>query len=452
MLTDREIKAAKPEQKKNPKHAKDFASEYLKSDEKNLHLLVRLKPNGELYKGFLFIYQSEAGKRQRMWLGQYPDLTLANARKLAHKYRELRAMGVDPKQSREAERQALIDEAAKQEATFEKVAIDWLDHKCKHAKIGQGHIDRIKGQLHNHIFPKLRKRPIHLIQSTEVSDVIMAVANKGYKDVAARVRGVIRDVFDHACNFGKLTHQQNFMRGNKKIGGAYQTDTEHRPAITDRHIFAELLRDIDAYIGRGPIVPAFMRLAPLLPQRSNELRSMRWEQLDLDGGLWTIPSQNRKQSQRKKDTDNDFFVPLPHQAVTILRELKEFTGGVGYVFIGHKKGRPISDNTANNALRAMGWSTKLDYEKQKTADERARVHCLHGFRASFLTLTQEVFGSHVRVAADYQLAHEPKIEESKGNLGRAYNRHDLFNERRELMQRWADWLDDLKADNVVSAS
>jgi integrase len=202
------------------------------------------------------------------------------------------------------------------------------------------------------------------------------------------------------------------------------------PAITDPKRFGELLRAMDGYAGTH-VVRAALRLAPMLLLRPGELRHAKWSEMDLDAALWTIPAVRMKRQLEGKLNGPPHLVPLPRQAVAVLRELHEETGNGPLVFRGERHhDRPMSDNTVNAALRAIGFS----------ADEVTG----HGFRATARTMLDEQLGFDPDVI-EAQLAHSVK-----DSLGRAYNRTEFVEWRREMMQTWADYLDQLRrGDDVI---
>jgi len=203
----------------------------------------------------------------------------------------------------------------------------------------------------------------------------------------------------------------------------------HHAAITDPKKVGQLMRDIRAYSG-SEIVRTALLIHALTFQRPNEIRGMRWGELDLDGGTWLIPAARMKSRLRKKETGEPHLVPLSLQAVEALRGLQSATGGRELVFPGQRgEGRQISENTCRQALRTLGYSNE--------------DHTPHGFRATARTLLDERLGVRVEVI-EAQLAHA--VADS---LGRSYNRTSFADDRREMMQAWADYLDTLATAGLM---
>jgi integrase len=201
------------------------------------------------------------------------------------------------------------------------------------------------------------------------------------------------------------------------VGDAIEKRVEsHFAAITDPDEVAILLRAIYGY-GGHPVTCAALKLAPMLFQRPHMLRKAEWSELRLDAAEWRIPAAKMKMK-------NDHIVPLPTQAVEVLRALRPISGHGRYVFPSHRPERPMSENTINAALRTLG------YDGDKMVG--------HGFRAMARTLLDEVLGERVDVI-EHQLAHAVKDVN-----GQAYNRTTHLAARRDMMQRWADYLDRIR--------
>jgi integrase len=204
-------------------------------------------------------------------------------------------------------------------------------------------------------------------------------------------------------------------------GALPQPRERHHAALTEPKEVAPLLKALDGY--QGHFVVKCVRLAPMFFTRPGELRNAEWSEIDLDEAVWNIPAHKMKMRQAH-------IVPLCHQAVEILTELKEFTGASRYVFpSGRSFARPMSNNAVNAALRRMGYD--------------GETMTGHGFRAMARTILDEVL--HIRPDyIEHQLAHAVRDPN-----GRAYNRTAHIEERRKMMQTWADYLDGLKAGGVV---
>ena len=348
------------------------------------------------------------GKQKTLALGVYPEVSLAKARQRRDKARELLADGIDPGIAKREEKQA---KAAAAGNTFEAVAEQWLKATAaKRAAITQ---DKVTTWLRKDVLPYIGKMPITAIGPRDVLAVVRKMEARGVIDSAKRVAQICGQVFRFAVAEGTAERDVT-----ADLRGAFQhAEKKHYAAITDPAKLGELLRSIHAYTGHPGTVAA-MKLAPMVFLRPGELRAGEWAEIDLEAGEWRIPAARMKMG-------NDHIVPLSRQAVEILRSLHPITGHGRFVFPSLRTGeRPMSENTLNACLRAMGYSNE--------------VHTAHGFRATARTIMDEVLGERVDLI-EHQLAHAVKDAN-----GRAYNRTAHLPARREMMRRWADYLDRLR--------
>ena len=350
-----------------------------------------------------------AGKQKTLALGVYPAGSLAKARARRDKARELLADGIDPSTAKQEDKQAKADAAAN---TFEAVARDWLvKTKAKRAEIT--HL-KVSTWLEKDAFPFIGNMPISTIGPRDVLDkVVRKVEARGAIDTAHRLKQLCGQVFRYAVVTGLAERDVT-----TDLRDALVTKTQkHHAAITEPKHVGDLMRSIFAYTGH-PCTVAALKLTPLVFVRPGELRTMEWTELDLDAAEWRIPGSKMKMKV-------EHVVPLCTQAVELLRSVQPITGHGRYVFPSLRTGeRPMSENTINGAVRAMGYSKE--------------VHTAHGFRATARTIMDEVLGERVDLI-EHQLAHAVKDANR-----RAYNRTAHLPARREMMQRWADYLDKLR--------
>ena len=382
------------------------------------------KPFKLFDEGGLFLYVTPSGgklwrlkyrygeKEKLLALGSYPAITLYDARRRRDDARKQLAHGIDPGAVRKAQKQSDTAETE----TFEVIAREW------HMKFSQswtpGHALTIMSRLERDIFPWIGTRPISDIKAPELLTVLRRVESRGALETAHRVRTIAGQVFRYAVSTGRAERDPS---GDLR-GALPQPGEKHHAAITDPKEVAPLLRALDGYSGHY-VTKCALRLAPLFFVRPGELRQAEWAEFDLDEYVWNIPASKMKVKQ-------PHIVPLCRQAVDILKELKEFTGASRYVFpSGRSFARPMSNNAINAALRRMG------FDKNTMTG--------HGFRAMARTILDEVLRVNPYVI-EAQLAH--KVPDA---LGTAYNRTQHLEERRKMMQTWADYLDGLKAGAVV---
>lgn len=393
------------------------------SDGEGLYLLLFV--NGGAH-GWRLDYTIH-GKRKTLSLGTYPATGLKLAREKAEHGRQLVAAGADPSDRRKAVKaqHAQSREASEREASglpcvgsFEEVAREWFYTRRGDWAASYG--DKIIRRLEVDVFPWLGREPAGSITPPQLLEVLRRIEERGVIETAHRALENCGQVFRYAVATGRAV--SNPARDLKDA--LRKPVVKHFPAITDPVRLGELLRACDGYQG-SHVVRAALRLVPLLLLRPGELRHAQWVEFDLDAALWIVPAERMKREKNGKLHGKPHIVPLPLQAMETLRELHVVTGGGSYVFRGERHHeRPMSENTVNAALRAMGFG----------ADEVVG----HGFRATARTMMAERLGMPEAVI-DAQLAHA--VPDS---LGRAYNRTQFEAQRRELMQTWADYLDKLR--------
>lgn len=373
------------------------------ADGGGMYLLV--KAGGKYWR----MDYSHLDKRKTLALGVYPEVSLAKARQRRDKAREQLADGIDPSIAKREEKQAQADAAAN---TFEAVARVWLAKTAtKRAGITQS---RVTTLLEKDVFPFIGTMPISTIKPRDVLDkAVRKIEARGSIDTAHRAKQICGQVFRYAVAVGLAERDVT-----ADLRGALAAIPEsHFTAITEPKQAGDLMRSIFDYTGHSCTVAA-LKLTPLVFVRPGELRTAEWTEIDLDLAEWRIPGGKMKMKV-------DHLVPLSTQAVEILRGIHPVSGHGRYVFPSLRTGeRPMSENTINAALRGMGYSKE--------------VHTAHGFRAMARTIMDEVLGERVDLI-EHQLAHAVKDPN-----GRAYNRTAHLPARREMMQRWANYLDKLR--------
>jgi len=395
-LSDVKVRTAKPQE--NP---------YKIFDGGGLFLLVT-PSGGKLW----YVKYRYDNKEKKLALGSYPEISLADARLRRDEARKQVANNIDPGAIRKAQREAKTEETE----TFEVIAREW------HAKFTQtwtpGHATTIMSRLVRDLFPWIGKRQINQIKAPELLAVLRRVEGRGALESAHRIRTIAGQVFRYALATGRAERDP----AADLKGALPQPREKHHAAITEPKEVAPLLRALDGYQGHF-VVKCALVLAPMFFVRPGELRHAEWSEIDLDEAVWNIPAEKMKMKQAH-------IVPLCRQAVDILTQLKEVTGESRYVFpSGRSFARPMSNNAVNAALRRMG------YERDTMTG--------HGFRAMARTILDEVL--HIRPDyIEHQLAHAVRDPN-----GRAYNRTAHLDERRKMMQQWADYLDGLKAGATV---
>ena len=394
------------------------------SDGDGLYILFNVKGASHGWR-FDYTYQ---GKRKTLSLGTYPDTGLALARRKADEFRKMLAGDTDPSDIRQTEKAKAAEkvEAAKRvEAgeppigSFEAVAREW--HKTRHqAAVTEGHAARTLLRLEQDAFPWIGSLPIAEVTAPKLLEALRKVEARGAIETAHRIRQACGQVFRYGIAIGLCERDT----AADLVDALQPVIVKHHAAITDPKQVGGLLRAFEDYQGL-PTTRAALKLAPLVFLRPGELRQAEWSEFDLDAALWTIPAARMKRTKQQKLSGVPHVVPLSRQAVEVLRDLERLTRRGRYVFPSPRGGaRPMSENGVLSALRRMGFGK----------DEMTG----HGFRAMARTMLAERLGVQDAVI-EAQLAHS--VADS---LGRAYNRTEFMEQRRDMMQRWADYLDTLR--------
>lgn len=394
-------------------------------------LYLEITPTGSKWFRFKYRY---GGKERLLSMGTYPETTLKEARLRHEIARKQLADGQDPSEVRKGQKAALRESVQAKDrqakgiaavGSFEAVAREWVDRIHK-AKVSVGHAARTLIRFEQDVFPYIGAKPIHEVTAPVLLSVLRRVEARGAIETAHRVKDSCGQVFRYGIASGLCERDWA-----ADLRDALQpVNSKRMAAIIDPVKAGELLRAIHGYTGFA-VTRAALRLAPLVFQRPGNLREMEWAELDLDGGMWTIPAAKMKRTRDDKLNGRPHEVPLSTQAVEILRELHALTGHARCVFPSIRGGdRPMSNMTLNAALQRLGYDTKSD-------------HTAHGFRAMARTMLAERLGQPEAVI-EAQLAHAVKDA-----LGDAYNRAKYLDQRRVLMQTWADYLDTLRVGAKV---
>jgi integrase len=400
MLSDTQIRSTKP------------AAKALRLyDERGLYLEVT--PSGGRWWRLKYRHD---GREKLLSMGTYPDTGLKAAREKRDRARELIAQGIDPSDARRAEKQSRLQAVVN---SFEAVAREW--HATVHvAKVSAGHAARTLIRLEQDVFPWLGGQTISEIKAPQLLQSMRRIESRGAIETAHRALQACGQVFRYAIATGRAERDPTpDLRGALK-----PVLVTHMAAITDPQRVGQLLRAIEDYKGM-PVTRAALQLAPLVFVRPGELRKAEWTEFDLEARQWRIPAARMKRTKQEKLTGAAHLVPLSRQAIFILRDLQPLTGHGRFVFPSPRTGeRPMSDNGVLSALRRMG------FPKEEMSG--------HGFRAMARTLLAEQLGVDEAVI-EAQLAHQVKDA-----LGRAYNRTEFVEQRRRMLQTWADYLDKLR--------
>lgn len=391
MLTDAKLRNLKPKEKVF--RIADFGG-----------LCIEIRPTGSKIWRYRFRH---LGKASMLTIGEYPAVSLSEARGEREKARTLVKGGANPSVVARIQRAALIEQAGN---TFAVVADELMHRRAK--KLTPGSVVRERRLLEKDLGSFLGNVPINEITPPLLLMALRKIEARGAIETAHRARAAASLVFRYAIATGRTKTNP----AADLIGALTSAKTKHFASLTEPADVADLLKAIYGYKG-SPVVSAALKLSALLFVRPGELRHARWENINFTTAEWRYTTSK---------TDTPHIVPLARQAQEVLREVQPYTHRGKYVFPSIRgPSKPISENTINAALRNLGFdNTKM------TA---------HGFRAMARTLLDEVLGFRPDFI-EHQLAHAVRDP-----LGRAYNRTQHLEERKKMMQAWADYLDSLRS-------
>lgn len=398
-LTDAKIRAAKPDEKP-----------YKLADSGNMYLLVH--PNGSRYWRLRYRF---LGKEKTLALGVYPEVLLSEAREKRDEARKLIAANIDPCEQKRVKK-SIPDTAH----TFEAIARQW---HSSNKKWSESHSEKTLKSLETHVFPFIGSRDITSLKTPDLLVPVKAAEAKEIYEIASRVQQRISAIMRYAAQSGIISYNPAV-----DMAGALTTvKRQHRPALALNRT-TELITRIDSYKGQL-MTRLATKLTLLIFIRSSELRFARWPEIDFEKSMWTIPPEREplpgvKHSHRGSKMRTPHLVPLSRQALDILQQIRTISGEHTLVFTGdHNPWKPMSENTVNNALRLMGYDTKVDV-------------CGHGFRAMACSSLIES-GLWSRDAVERQMSHQ----ERNGVRAAYIHKAEFLDERRLMLQWWGDFLD-----------
>lgn len=397
--TDKSIQALKSE-----------SNEYYNPVENHPKLFIRVRPNG--HKEWFYKYH----RNKKISFGQYPQTSLAVAFEHWHNVNQLLAKGIEPKEHRQATKQAQENINRNR---FNVVCWLWLaslNESENTIKRKRSRLNELCGHFGD--IPLENMKAPFILNVLETMQKSQTTKNGGVTDKAERCASMISQIFEYANVKGYCT-SDNPMPAVKKHLQKAQYD--NRPAITKPLAFAQLLQDIHNCVDMEISTKHSLQLLALLFVRNGDLRRMRWADIDFERCEWCFkPIKGRGREIMVKD----MIIPLPPQAIAILRNQHQLTGAYSEVFYSDKsKYGVISDGTAERVLKKLGYQDK---------------HCVHGYRATATTLLLQELGFE-KVIIEMAMGHVVKDAN-----GTAYARHDFLQERKEMMTQWANYIDALQ--------
>lgn len=349
----------------------------------------------------------QSGKRPYYTIGTYPYMTLEQARDKHNDNMKLLKQSIDPKLHDEKEK-----DRSKTMPTFSQLASEWLQAQVASKQFEQRTIEQKQTHI-NYAAAYFGRMPVDQIRTPDVLRAIKDIEKKTIP-TAKRVRGVCQRIFALAIGQGYIDNNPAIAVADLMLP---KPKTEHHHAIIEPLAFGQLLRDIDNVTDFYGHAKDILKLQAMLFQRSGDMCSMRWDAIDFDAKTWTFSPQK---TGNRADMVASLIVPLPTQAIELLRSLHEQTGHTDYVFYNNRrKERFEHQQQLNKFLWRIGYKD---------------VHTPHGFRASAITMIQERL-KYAKHLPDMQSGHK-----TKDNNGEAYSRVTFLDDRAQMMQDWADYI------------
>lgn len=387
--------------------AKPLDKAYKLADSAGLYVLVNTTGSKSWRLKYRFL-----GKEKVLSLGQYPHVSLLEAREARDAAKKLLAKGQDPNDVKQKQVYDAKREAAN---TFESVGLEW--HEKHKVKWVEKNAARNLSMLKRHIFPFIGKLPIAKVKASDLLSAVQKIDARGNTETAHRALQVCGQIFRFAIATDRATADLSLVLK----GALSPVVVKHHASITDPKVIGQFLRDIHDYDG-AYLTQQALKLAPLVFVRPGELRHAEWSEIDFKKAEWRISAEKMKMK-------SVHIVPLSTQALAIFKDLQEHTGHLQYVFTSVTSvKRPMSENTVNMALRRIGYDNT-----QMTG---------HGFRSMASTILHEQGWLHD--AIERQLAHS-----DRNKVSAAYNYAEHLPKRKEMMQHWANYLDALRSGAKV---
>lgn len=371
------------------------------TDGKGLYLEV--KPNGS--KLWRYRYRI-AGKENLFAVGEYPAVSLQDARKARDDARDLVKQGIHPSHARQS---ILAEQIGRNASTFEAVAREWLDRK--RGKWSTYSHKQATSCLEQNAFPKIGRLPIRNVTAACLLEILQSMEKRGAETYALQLRQWCSAIFRHAV----VTLRADADPAAALKGAIHRPQVEHSKPMSAEQI-GDFKARLTKYGGNRTTVIA-MRLMLYTFVRTVELRKASWAEFDLEGGEWRIPPERMKKRRLH-------LVPLARQTLALLDELRKITGAGDCLFPNFRRPSDVmSATTINRALEHMGYASGLWTGHDFRATASTQLHEM-GYRPDVIEL---------------QLAHIEK-NKTKG----AYNHAEYMTDRREMMQAWADWIDSIR--------
>lgn len=371
----------------------------LLNDEASKNLFLNVTQTS---KAFLFIYEKDK-KQKSITLGKYPSLSLSDARRKADELREQIANGLDPQLEKQ-----------ENELSFNQVASLWVKEQEKR---GLATFKKsIKGRLENHLLPRLAQRKIKDLKRNELVELIKNLELKdkrgdGY-ETKSKTFGILKNILKFVSIEGLIDDYTSPL-ADLEFSDFFKDkhEVKHHRFITDATQLKSFLTAINSY--KNELIKSALKFGVYTALRSANVRKLRWEWLDFSKKLITIPANEMKMKR-------EFILPMSSGVEAILKSMDK----MGELVFSHNE-KPMSDGTLNKAIKILGFGKTQDF---------------HGLRGLFSTTLNELSTTHKLSAEIIELC---LAHEQKDTVRSAYNHALRLDEKRELMQFWADYIDSL---------
>lgn len=394
-LTDVKVRSAKPGDKP-----------YKLTDGEGMHLMVH--PNGSKYWRLQYRFD---GKQKMLALGIYPEISLSEARHRRDEAKRQVANAIDPSEQKKVEKQA---RKATVENTFKAIALEW--HEYKRPNWSKGYAEDLMEAFENDIFPDIGKRPIAEIKPLEILSSLRKLEKRGVLDKLRKIRQACNQVFRYAIVTGRAENNP----ASELASALTAPKSVHYPHLLADELPA-FLQALAGYSG-SPTTRLATRILMLTGVRTIELRMAEWKEFDFDKRVWEVPVERMKMRR-------PHLVPLSDQVISALREIQAITGRYNLVFPGRNDiTKPMSEASINQVLKRIGYHGKATG---------------HGFRHTMSTILHEQ--GYNTAWIELQLAHV-----DKNTIRGTYNHAQYLEQRREMLQWYADYIDEPgKGETVV---
>lgn len=374
---------------------------------------MQVKPSG--YKCFKYDYRLN-GSRNTYTIGEYPLFSLKEARERHLEAKRLVEKGIHPK--------SIKDTRKLQNAQTSKRFSHYADEWIKKQNLAAPTEKDLRQRISKNLTPYMDKKPMDNFTTIEILDILQKVSDRGAIETATRLAGVLKRIYDELLILRLI--ENNPATGVATLLPKRRKDIDKNFGnIQDETELASLLSQIHNPSKRQDYaVTQALKLMPLVFLRPRNIRFLKWAYIDFDNNIINLPASEMK-SRRPHQ------VPLSTQAVTILEDMYHLTGDKELVFVTSRGiNKPLSENTTTIALqRLINPKTKKPFGSGYVTS--------HGFRHTASTHLREL--GYESDIVELQLAHR-----KKDKVEAAYNKAKLLNRRKEMMQAWADYLDNLR--------